>query len=147
MNQLNSNTQRQKDKHLSFEERVIIQTRLNDKHSPNKIAAELGCSPNTIRNEIKRSTVYLYNAKVTRYKAEAGQKAYEENRANSCRRCEYINKLEFIAHIENSFFELCISATTIFQRKYLVDLSSKECEKTRSYSEGQLKKDRPLTTN
>ena len=74
MNQLNSNTQRQKGKHLSFEERVIIQTRLNDKHSPNKIAAELGCSPNTIRNEIKRSTVYIYNGKVTRYKAEAGQK-------------------------------------------------------------------------
>ena len=49
MDQLNSTTQRQKGKHLSFKERVIIQTRLNDKHSPNKIAAELGCSPNTIR--------------------------------------------------------------------------------------------------
>ena len=42
MDQLNSTTQRQKGKHLSFKERVIIQTRLNDKHSPNKIAAELG---------------------------------------------------------------------------------------------------------
>lgn len=109
MDQLNSTTQRQKGKHLSFKERVIIQTRLNDKHSPNKIAAELGCSPNTARNEIKRGTVYLYNGKVTRYKAKAGQKAYEDNRANSCRRCEYINKLEFIAHVENSFFELGIS--------------------------------------
>lgn len=59
MNQLNSTTQRQKGKHLSFKERVIIQTRLNDKHSPNKIATELCCSPNTIRNEIKRGTVYL----------------------------------------------------------------------------------------
>lgn len=109
MDQLNSTTQHQKGKHLSFEERVIIQTRLNDKHSPNKIAAELCCSPNTIRNEIKRGTVYLYNGKVAHYKAEAGQKAYEENRANSCRHCEYINKLEFIAHVENSFFELGIS--------------------------------------
>lgn len=44
MNQLNSNTQHQKGKHLSFEERVIIQTRLKDNYSPNKIAAELGCS-------------------------------------------------------------------------------------------------------
>ena len=61
MDQLNSTTQRQKGKHLSFKEKVIIQTRLNDKHSPNKIAAELGCSPNTIRNEIKRGTVpYTY---------------------------------------------------------------------------------------
>lgn len=185
MDQLNSTTQRQKGKHLSFEKRVIIQTRLNDKHSPNKIAAELGCSPNTVRNEIKRGTIYLYNGKVARYKADAGQKAYDENRANSCRHCEYINKLEFIAHVENSFFELGISidacvgeaiekgyfpreqmlcsktiynyidkglmrirtAITIFQRKYLVDLSSKECEKTRSYLEGRLKKGRISTTN
>lgn len=185
MDQLNSTTQHQKGKHLSFEERVIIQTRLNDKHSPNKIAAELGCSPNTVRNEIKRGTIYLYNGKVARYKADAGQKVYEENRANSCRRCEYINKLEFIAHVENSFFELGISidacvgeamekgyfpreqmlcsktiynyidkglmrirtAITIFQRKYLVDLSSKECEKTRSYLEGRLKKGQISTTN
>ena len=64
---------------LIFLERVIIQTRLNDKHSPNKIAAELGCSPNTVRNEIKRGTV---NGKVPRYKAEAGQKAYEEKKTN-----------------------------------------------------------------
>ena len=90
-------------------ERVIIQTRLNDNYSPNKIAAELGCSPNTVRNEIKRGTVWLYNGKVPRYKAEFGQKAYEENRTNSCRRCEYIKKLDFISHVENSFFELgCI---------------------------------------
>ena len=59
-----------------------------------------------MRNEIKRGTVLLYNSKVRRYKAKAGQKAYEENRGNSCRRCEYINKLEFIAHVENSFFGL-----------------------------------------
>lgn len=85
MDQFNSTTQHQKGKHLSFVERVIIQTRLNDKHSPNKIAAELGCSPNTVRNEIKRGTIYLYNGKVARYKADAGQKTYEENRANSCR--------------------------------------------------------------
>lgn len=78
MYQLNSNTQRQKGKHLSFEERVIIQTRLNDKRSPNKIAAELGRSANTVRNEIKRGTVYLYNGNVARYKAEAVQKAYEK---------------------------------------------------------------------
>ena len=109
MDQLNSNTQRQKGKHLSFEERVIIQTRLNDKRSPNKIAVELGCSANTVRNEIKRGTVYLYNGNVARYKAEAVRKAYEENRANSCRRCEYINKPEFIARVENSFLELGIS--------------------------------------
>ena len=109
MDQLNSTTQRQKGKHLSFEERVIIQTRLKDHFSPNKIAAELGCSPNNVRNEIKRGTVKLYSGNIIRYKAEAGQKAYKENRANSCCRCEYINKLDFIAHVENCFFEQGIS--------------------------------------
>ena len=109
MDQLNSTTQHQKGKHLSFEEKVIIQTRLSDKRSANKIAAELCCSPNTVRNEIKRGTVWLYNGKVPRYKAEAGQKAYEEHRTNSCRHCEYIKKLDFISHVENSFFELAIS--------------------------------------
>ncbi|CDI64909.1 Transposase [Lactobacillus helveticus CIRM-BIA 101] len=35
-------------KHLSFEERVIIQTRLKDGCSIRAIARELGCSPSTI---------------------------------------------------------------------------------------------------
>ncbi|GMM20247.1 hypothetical protein LAYK10_14290 [Lactobacillus amylovorus subsp. amylovorus] len=38
-----------KGKHLSFEERVIIQTRLKDGCSIRAIARELGCSPSTIR--------------------------------------------------------------------------------------------------
>lgn len=109
MDQLNSTTYHQKGKHLSFEERVIIQVRLNDKLSPNKIAAELGCSPNTVRNEIKRGTVSLYNGKVKRYKAETGQKNYEANRCNSCRHCEYLNKLGFITYLEDRFFNDGIS--------------------------------------
>lgn len=109
MDQLNSTTHHQKGKHLSFEERVIIQTRLKDNLSPNKIAAELGCSPNTVRNEIKRGTVSLYNGNVQRYKAIAGQSVYEANRGNSCRRCEYLRKLDFITYVENRFFNDGIS--------------------------------------
>ena len=109
MDQLNSTTQHQKGKHLSFEERVIIQTRLKDNLSPNKIAKELGCSPNTVRNEIKRGTVFLYNGNVKRYKAHAGQAAYESNRGNSCRRCEYLSKLAFIRYVEDRFFNDGIS--------------------------------------
>lgn len=109
MDQLNSTTQHQKGKHLSFAERVIIETRLKDNRSPNKIAEELGCSPNTVRNEIKRGTVYLYNGKVKRYKAEVGQANYKANRVNSCRRCEYLNKLEFVEYVEKRFFNDGIS--------------------------------------
>ena len=109
MDQLNSTTHHQKGKHLSFEERVIIQTRLKDNLSPNKIAAELGCSPNTVRNEIKRGTVSLYNGKIQRYKATAGQSVYKANRGNSCRRCEYLSKLDFITYVEDRFFNDNIS--------------------------------------
>lgn len=109
MDQLNSTTHHQKGKHLSFEERVIIQTRLKDNLSPNKITSEIGCSPNTVRNEIKRGTVSLYNGKIQRYKATAGQSVYKANRGNSCRRCEYLNKLDFITYVEDRFFNDDIS--------------------------------------
>ena len=56
-----------KGKHLSFEERVIIQLRLKDGCSLRAIARELNCSPSTISYEIKRGTVKLYHGKVKRY--------------------------------------------------------------------------------
>ncbi|WP_172993278.1 helix-turn-helix domain-containing protein, partial [Lactobacillus helveticus] len=42
-----------KGKHLSFEERVIIQTHLKDGCSIRAIARELGCSPSTISYEVR----------------------------------------------------------------------------------------------
>ena len=52
-----------KGKHLSFEERVIIQTCLKDGCSIRAIARELGCSPSTISYE---GTVSLYHGKQKR---------------------------------------------------------------------------------
>ena len=52
-----------KGKHLSLEERVIIQTRIKDGFSLRAIAREIGCSPSTISYEIKRGTVLLYHGK------------------------------------------------------------------------------------
>ena len=57
-------TEHRKGQHLSFEHRVLIQTRLKDGWSPNGIAKEIGCAPNTVRNEIKRGTVALYRGNV-----------------------------------------------------------------------------------
>ena len=57
-------TEHRKGKHLSYEERVVIQTRLKDRWTPNRIAREIGCAPNTVRNEIKRGTVSLYRDNV-----------------------------------------------------------------------------------
>ena len=55
-----------KGKHLSFEERVIIQTCLKDGCSIRAIARELGCSPSTISYEVRRGTVSLYHGKQKR---------------------------------------------------------------------------------
>ena len=64
--------QRIKGKPLSFEERVIIQTRIKDGSSLRAIARELGCFPSTISYEVERSTVSLYHGKQRRYKADHG---------------------------------------------------------------------------
>ncbi|WP_455078765.1 helix-turn-helix domain-containing protein [Peptostreptococcus stomatis] len=53
-------TKHEKCKHLFYDERVFIQIRLKDGWSANKIAKEIGCAPNTVRNEIHRGTVSLY---------------------------------------------------------------------------------------
>ena len=105
MDQVHSTAEHRKGKHLSFEERVVIQTRLKDGWTPNRIAGELGCAPNTVRNEIKRGTVTLYRGNIFRYKAKVGQAAYEKNREACCRHYDLFEKSAFISYVEEHFFE------------------------------------------
>ena len=63
-------TKYKKWEHLSYDERVLIQIRMKDGWSANKIAKEIGCAPNNVRNEIRRGTVSLYRGNVKRYKAK-----------------------------------------------------------------------------
>ena len=76
-------TEHRKGQHLLAEERHEIEVRLKDGWTPYRIAKHLGRPFNTIKNEIARGTVYLYNGKVARYKAKAGEQQYKENRCNS----------------------------------------------------------------
>ena len=101
MDQIQSitNTSRKKGAHLTFEERVIIQTRLKDKYSLRRIAHEIGCAVNTIRNEIKRGTVLLYNGKIERYRAMDGQSVYEVHRENCGRKYAAISKGIFLEYV------------------------------------------------
>lgn len=46
------------------------------------MAKEIGCAPNTVRNEIKRGKVLLYNGRHEGYRAVNGQDTYEANREN-----------------------------------------------------------------
>ena len=100
-----------KGKHLTFEERVIIQTRRKDGWSANRIAKELGCAPNTIRNELRRGTVNLYRGKVQRYKASQGQKTYEQNRTNCCRHYERLEKAAFLQYVDRHVREDEVTCT------------------------------------
>jgi IS30 family transposase len=83
MDNPNCSTEHVKGQHLTYENRVEIQLRLKDGWTNAQIAKEIGCAYNTIKNEIVRGTVSLYNGQVKRYKADVGQAAYEENRLNS----------------------------------------------------------------
>lgn len=103
MDQQHSITSSRKGKHLTFEERVVIQTRLEDGWKPPKIAREIGCSPNTVRNEIRRGTVLLYHGKVKRYKAKQGQKVYELHRSHCGRHFDFLSKTEFLTYVETEF--------------------------------------------
>ena len=103
MNQKQYITEHVKGKHLTNEERYLIQTRLKDGHSAYRIAKEIGCCANTVRNEIQRGSVILYHGAVVRYKAAAGQARYQENRANSRRQYKVFCCSEFLKYVNEKF--------------------------------------------
>lgn len=110
-----TSNEHRKGQHLTFECRVLIQTRLKDGWSPNRIAKEIGCAPNTVRNEIKRGTVSLYKGNILRYKATTGQDAYERNRQSCCRHYDFFEKSNFISFVEQKFFEEGWSLDDVFK--------------------------------
>ena len=95
----------QKGKHLSFEQRVVIQTRLKDGCSIRAIARELCCSPSTISYEVRRGTATLYRGKQKRYKADHGQSVYQTNRRHCGRKSDFLKKSDFIKYVNKHFFE------------------------------------------
>lgn len=56
-NQFTTNPSHHKGKHLNFEERVVIQTRLRDGWSFRKIAREIDCAVNTVRSQLPTTKV------------------------------------------------------------------------------------------
>ena len=105
MDYTNCITERRKGQHLTFEERVIIQTRWNDGWNTNQIAKEIGCSYNCIKTEIARGMTPLYNGKVMRYKARTGQMVYELNRSKCVKSVNLMNCIRFIKYVEQKFEE------------------------------------------
>lgn len=96
----NNNTKHKKGKHLKYEDYVVIQVRLRDGWKANRIAKELGCAANTVRNIIRKGMTPLYNRKVLRFKAQTAWVQYETNRQNSGRKIDALNKQKFLRYVE-----------------------------------------------
>ena len=106
MDNSNCSTEHKKYQHMTSEERHIIEVRFNeDKWSIYRIAKSLGRPYNTIKNEVRRGTVYLYNGKVARYKADKGEEVYLEHRKNSCRNYRCLETAKFLRYVEEQFFD------------------------------------------
>ena len=101
MDYTNNTTESRKNKHLNFEERMIIQIRLKDGFSAYKIAKELGRALNTVVNEIKRGTVpqIKNNKKVMVYLADAGNAVYQNNRSNCGRKFSRLTCDKFVSYV------------------------------------------------
>jgi len=99
MDNQNYTTERRKGQHLTDEERYFIQYALKQGMNKNQISKALGVVYNTVKNEINRGTVQIYNGKVSRYKAEAGKKKYLENRQNSVPNYHCLEKAEFLEFV------------------------------------------------
>ena len=98
-------TEHQAGKHLTYEDYVIIEIRLKDGWTANKIAVkELHCAPNTVRNIIKKGMTSLYHGKVFRFKANTAWKAYQENRSHCCRSYAALEKQQFLRYVEDHFY-------------------------------------------
>ena len=114
MNQVQNIIKHVKGKHLNFAQRMIIQIRTQDGWSPYKIAKELACSSNTIRNELKRGTPELYWRKQKKYDAVIAQDIYEGRRINCHRTPNFQKARKFLRVVELRFkqehwsFDACV---------------------------------------
>ncbi len=103
MDNTNYTTEHRKGQHLLNEERYEIEVRLKDGWSIYKIAKYLGRAYNTIKDEVERGTVTLYNGKIKRYKADEGKSVYLENRKHSTRRYRIFETAPFLEYVVNEY--------------------------------------------
>jgi len=103
MDNPNYTVEHRKGQHITDEECGNIQTHLRDGWNINQIAKDLKRPYNTIKNEIERGTVWLYNGKVQRYKADVGAAVYQEHRKSSTKTYKCLKTSAFIHYVEDHF--------------------------------------------
>ena len=106
MNETNYNTEHRIGQRPTSEERHIIEVRLNkDKQSIYRIARELRRPYNTVKNEIMRGSVLLYNGKVRQYKADIGYSVYLEHSQECRRKYRCLETSAFLQYVSKHFSE------------------------------------------
>ena len=132
MDNPNCNTEHRKNQHLTAEERHEIEVRLKDGWTTYRIAQHLQRPYNTIKNEILRGTVVLYNGRVKRYKAQEGERVYKEHRFRCRRPYRRLRTAPFIRYVEEQLAKGW-SLDACFGRAQLENLFQREdmvCTKT-----------------
>ncbi len=89
--------------YMTKEERIILQTLLDEKKPVSYIARKLGCCRQTVYNEIKRGQ-YLHNYGYydkLRYSADKGQQIHDYNQTAKGRPLKIGNDHAFAAYIEH----------------------------------------------
>ena len=145
----NYTTGHRKGQHLLSEERHEIEVRLKDGWSIYRIAKHLGRPYNTIKNEIKRGTVSLYNGKVQRYKADEGKKVYLDKKSyppqEMVKDCELFFMSDFCAALVGADASVIIyQARDIANRERMY--FSLDPEKIRKVSRAKQKDDLSMLT-
>lgn len=101
MAQIQNNTSKQEFKHLSLEERRLIETWHNEGETNREMGRRLGRHHQTIANELKRGSTTQIKGnkqKVDTYFAETGQAVYLMKRKNCGAKSKMVTAFEFIDH-------------------------------------------------
>ncbi|MFO7636790.1 MAG: helix-turn-helix domain-containing protein [Clostridia bacterium] len=84
MGHLHCSTIERKNKHLTYKDRLSIETMNNEKKSTEEISKVIVCSRRTIQRELKKGRVTLLDGQTwiyyEGYSAEVAQNRYEENK-------------------------------------------------------------------
>lgn len=94
-----------KGAHLNFAERRVIEVLYKQGKSLRKIAEEIGCAPNTVRNELKRGQRLIYNGRYQTYDALRGQEHCDHFKKQKGRKFDYLQKYSFFGYVIKHFCE------------------------------------------
>lgn len=91
-------------KHLTYNDRLKIDLMIRHGHSVGEIAAEIGCSLNTIYNELKRGRYMHRNSDLTeeeRYNPDGAEERYRRLKREKGRGLKIGNDMQFVNFVEN----------------------------------------------